>query len=123
MYTDNFSRVIKEKKISNKIKTAGYFIKRLKDCGFVVFKIFNAYGDTDPRKWTVLIDPGISSVYVTCFINKNEVNEVLFEIDDGGNKFPKGIYFKTESIETLVTELINRGVSNNASENPFSKLK
>ena len=32
-----------EHKVKNKIKTAGYFIKRLKDNGFVVLKMFNAY--------------------------------------------------------------------------------
>ncbi len=113
----------KEKKISNKIKTAGYFIKRLKDSGFVVFKIFNAYSNIDPRRWTVLVDPGVASVYITCYSNKNEINEVLFEIDDGGNLFSKGTYFKTESIETLITLLINKGVNNDAKKNPFSSLK
>jgi len=112
-----------DKRISNKIKTAGYFIKRLKDSGFVVFKIFNAYSNVDPRRWTVLIDPGVSSVYVTCYTNKNEINEVLFEIDDGGNRFSKGMYFKTESIETLVSLLIEKGVNNDITKNPFSALK
>jgi len=112
-----------DKRISNKIKTAGYFIKRLKDSGFVVFKIFNAYSQVDPRRWTVLIDPGVSSVYVTCYTNKNEINEVLFEIDDGGNRFSKGMYFKTESIETLVSLLIEKGVNNDITKNPFSALK
>lgn len=112
-----------DKRISNKIKTAGYFIKRLKDSGFVVFKIFNAYSNVDPRRWTVLIDPGVSSVYVTCYTNKNEINEVLFEIDDGGNMFNKGMYFKTESIETLVSLLIEKGVNNDITKNPFSALK
>ena len=112
-----------DKRISNKIKTAGYFIKRLKDSGFVVFKIFNAYSQVDPSRWTVLIDPGVSSVYVTCYTNKNEINEVLFEIDDGGNRFSKGMYFKTESIETLVSLLIEKGVNNDITKNPFSALK
>ena len=92
----------KEKKISNKIKTAGYFIKRLKDSGFVVFKMFNAYSNTDPRRWTVLVDPGVTSVYVTCYSNKNEINETLFEIDDGGHLFSKGTFYKTDSIETII---------------------
>jgi len=61
---------LKEKKVSNKIKTAGYFIKRLKDSGFIVWKIFNAYGQNDPRRWTVLVDPGLCSVYVTCYTNR-----------------------------------------------------
>lgn len=114
---------LREKRVSNKIKTAGYFIKRLKDSGFVVFKIFNAYNDTDPRRWTVLIDPGVSSVYVTCYSNKDEVNETLFEIDDGGSKFPKGSYYKTESIEIIVSELIKKGINNDVSKNPFAKIK
>ncbi len=114
---------LKEKRVSNKIKTAGYFIKRLKDSGFVVFKIFNAYSDTDPRRWTVLVDPGISSVYITCFTNKHEINDVLFELDDGGNNFSKGTYLKTESIETIINLLIEKGVNNDARKNPFSSLK
>ncbi len=119
----DFKVTLREKKTNNKIKTAGYFIKRLKDCGFVVFKIFNAYSETDPRRWTVLVDPGVSSVYITCFTNKNEVNEVLFEIDDGGNKFQKGTYLKTESIEIVVSTLIEKGINNDAKKNPFSSLK
>lgn len=112
-----------DRRISNKIKTAGYFIKRLKDSGFVVFKMFNAYSNIDPRRWTVLVDPGVSSVFVTCYTNKNEINEVLFELDDGGNMFSKGTYFKTESIETLVSLLIEKGVNNDTSKNPFSSIK
>ena len=41
----------------NKLKTAGYFIKRLKDNGFVTLRIFDKYSEADPRKWTVLVDP------------------------------------------------------------------
>lgn len=113
----------KEKKISNKIKTAGYFIKRLKDSGFVVFKMFNAYSNTDPRRWTVLVDPGVTSVYVTCYSNKNEINETLFEIDDGGHLFSKGTFYKTDSIETIISSLIQKGVNNDAKKNPFGSLK
>lgn len=112
-----------ERKVSNKVKTAGYFIKRLKDSGFVVFKIFNAFNSSDPRRWTVLVDPGVSSVYITCYTNKNELGEVLFEIDDGGQKIPKGFYFKTESIESVVTYLIENGINNDPTKNPFAKIK
>lgn len=113
----------REKRVSNKIKTAGYFIKRLKDSGFVVFKMFNAYNEIDPRRWTVLVDPGVSSVYITCYSNKNEINEILFEIDDGGNNFNKGTYLKTESVETLIRLLIEKGINNDIKKNPFSNLK
>jgi len=114
---------LKERRVSNKIKTAGYFIKRLKDSGFVVFKIFNAYSISDPRRWTVLVDPGLNSVYVTCYQNKDQINEILFEFDDGGYKFTKGTFLKTESIETIVTYLIEKGVNNIPINNPFVNNK
>jgi hypothetical protein len=111
---------LSERRVSNKIKTAGYFIKRLKDSGFVVFKMFNAYHQNDPRRWNVLVDPGLGSVSVTCYQNKNELNEILFEFDDGGQKFPKGTFLKTESIETVIEYLLKRGVNNEPKNNPFA---
>ena len=115
------SKDYSEYRVKNKIKTAGYFIKRLKDNGFVVLKIFNAYSDADPRRWTVLVDPGFHSVYITCFSNKNEKGEVMFEFDDGGNRFNKGFYLKTDSIEAVVNNLIEKGVNNDPKLNPFAK--
>ena len=114
---------LKEKKISNKLKTAGYTIKRLKDNGLVVFKMFNAYSSTDPRRWTVLINPGSDSVYLTCYHNKDNINEILFEFDDGGNNFNRGFFVKTESVEVLVTTLLEKGINNNPADNPFGVIK
>ena len=51
------------------------------------------------------------------------INEVLFEIDDGGNNFNKGTYLKTESVETLIQLLIEKGVNNDAKKNPFGASK
>ena len=48
--------------MANKITTQSYFIKRLKDSGYVVYKIFDEYSEADPRNWTVMIDPGNASV-------------------------------------------------------------
>ena len=110
-----------EYKVKNKIKTPGYFIKRLKDNGFVVLKMFNAYSQADPRRWTVLVDPGYHSVYITCFTNKDEKDEVLFEFDDGGINFKKGFYLKTDSIESIVNNLLEKGINNNPKLNPFAK--
>lgn len=112
-----------EHKVKNKIKTAGYFIKRLKDNGFVVFKMFNAYSSADPRRWTVLVDPGYQSVYITCFTNKEEKGDVLFELDDGGNNFNKGFYLKTNSIEVVINSLLEKGINNDPTKNPFSRIK
>jgi hypothetical protein len=112
---------LREKQINNKLKTAGYTIKRLKDNGFVVFKIFNAYNSTDPRRWTILVNPGMESIYVTCHHNRDNLNEILFEFDDGGNNFNRGFFIKTDSIEILINELILKGTNNNPHENPFFK--
>jgi hypothetical protein len=114
---------LKEKPISNKLKTAGYTIKRLKDNGFVVLKMFNAYTEADPRRWTILIDPGRSSVYLTCFHNRSDFNEIMFEFDDGGNNFNRGFFVKTESVEVLVSTLLDKGISNNPADNPFGVTK
>ena len=79
----------------NKLKTAGYFIKRLKDNDFVTLRIFDKYSELDPRKWTVLVDPGGASVYITCFEN---------------TPF-KGEYLRTDSIEVVVQRLLKNGVT------------
>lgn len=110
------------KKPKNSIKTPSYFSKRLKDNGFFVFKIFNAYGPGDPRRWTVLVDPGVSSIYITCYTNKDFDGDVMFEFSDGGLRFPRNFSLKTESIETVISHLIKHGVNNNAKSSPFYKM-
>ncbi|NBO99810.1 MAG: hypothetical protein EBU90_06740 [Proteobacteria bacterium] len=100
------------KQSKNKLRTPGYFIKRLRDNGYVVIRVFSVFGKHDPRRWTVLINPTGNSVFCTCYINKNELGEVLFELDDGGVKIPKSFYLKTESIEVVVDFLMKNGISN-----------
>jgi hypothetical protein len=102
------------KKPKNSIRTPSYFCKRLKDNNFIVFKIFNRYGLHDPRRWTVLVDPGGASVFITCYTNKEFEGDVMFEISDGGQRFPKNYSLKTESIEVVISHLLSREVSNNA---------
>ena len=96
----------------NKLKTPSYFIKRLKDNGYVVLRLFNVYGKHDPRRWTVLINPTGNSVFCTCYINKNEMDEVLFELNDGSVKIPNNFYLKTDSIEVLIKFLMDSGITN-----------
>jgi hypothetical protein len=97
----------------NKVRTPSYFIKRLRDNGFIVIKIFNVYSKQDPRQWTVMVNPSESSVLITCYLNKENINEVLFEFNDGGRRIPKNFYIKTDSIEVIIDYLIRHGVSNN----------
>lgn len=110
-------------KTKNSIKTPSYFIKRLKDSGFIVWKMFDDYGIQDPRCWTVLIDPKGSSVFITCYVNKEFKGDVMFELNDGGQKFPKNFSIKTESLEVIITHLVNAGVRNDATHSPYHKDK
>lgn len=103
----------------NKIKTPGYFMKRLRDNGFIVLKVFNTYSTHDPRRWTVLVDPGGSSVFITCFTNKDFMNDVMFELNDGGLLFNKNYSIKTDSIEVIIKYLLERGVNNDPKKSPF----
>jgi hypothetical protein len=106
-------------KPKNSIKTPSYFCKRLKDSGFIVLKIFQGYSQNDPRRWTVLVDPGHASVYITCYTNKEFAGDVMFEFSDGGQLFPHNWSIKTDSIEVIVTHLLERGVSNNSKSSPY----
>ena len=112
-----------KEKIKNSIKTPSYFIKRLRDSGFIVWKVFNGYGKHDPRRWTVLVDPAGASIYITCYTNKDFYGDVMFELNDGGQKFLKNFSLKTESLEVIITHLLNAGVDNNPNNNPFYKHK
>jgi len=94
----------------NKISTPGYFIKRLKDNKFITFRIFANYAESDPRRWTVLVEPGKSSVYITCYENRNFNKQIMFEFNDGEQLYPRNYSIQTDSIEVVVMNLINKGV-------------
>jgi len=111
------------KRQQNKIKTPGYFIKRLRDCKYSVLRVFQNYGMSDFRKWTILVDPGNTSVFVTCYTNKDFNNEIMFEFNDGGNYFPKNFSISTESIEVVVQLLVDRGIPTINEDSPFYKEK
>jgi hypothetical protein len=89
----------------NKLTTQGYFIKRLKDSGYVVYKIFDEYPEHDPRKWTILIDPKGSSVYCTCYENMYEYGVSYLEFHDGGQFIPYKYKLATDSFEVVVEHL------------------
>ena len=97
----------------NKLKTPSYFIKRLRDNGFIVIKLFAVYGSADPRRWTVMVNPSERSVMITCYNNKECLGDVVFELNDGGISIPKHVCLSTSSIEVIIDYLIRYGVSNN----------
>jgi len=97
---------------NNKLRTPGYFIKRLRENGFIVVRLFSVYGKHDPRRWSIIINPSGESVICTCYTNKNELGETLFEFNDGGVKIPKNMYLKTDSVEVVVSFLFEHGIRN-----------
>jgi len=109
----------------NKLRTPGYFIKRLRDNGFVVIRLFSVYSKGDPRRWTAMINPSYNSVICTCYTNKTEFGETLFELDDGGVKIPKNFYLKTDSMQVVINFLIEHGICNAdyPGKNRYSKLR
>lgn len=99
----------------NKLTTVGYFIKRLRDCGYVTDKLFTNYSKNDCRSWTVVVDPSFTSVFITCFNNKNFIGEEYFEMYDGGQYIPDNFRLKTSSIETLIEYLVKYNINNKSS--------
>lgn len=101
--------------MKNKISTLSYFTKRLKDNGYVVWKIFDKYMIGDQRKWTVLINPGFHSLYITCMVNMEEINDTpTFMFDDGNIYMRKDLLLKTHSIESVIQRLHESGVTSDS---------
>ena len=98
------SKVMAKKK--NNVTTQGYFVKRLRDNGFYVVKLFDRYSDDDLRKWTVLINPKMDSLTITCVDNGDWPYRGLYEFNDGGRKFPKGFHINTDSMEVIIKHLL-----------------
>ena len=48
-------------------------------------------------------------------IERSKITEETFNKTD--------VYYKTDSVETIISNLIQKGVNNDAKKNPFSSLK
>ncbi len=95
----------------NKLSTQGYFIKRLKDNGYIVWRIFDKYSLGDARKWTILVNPGFHSVYVTCHVNMEMVDDTpVFSFEDGGSYIRKDLKIKSNSFETVHQHMLASGI-------------
>lgn len=108
-------------KQKNNITTGGYFLNRLRDSGFIAIRLFKDYPMHDPRKWTIMVDPGGHSLIITCYVNKEAPGDVYFEFNDGGNKFINNYKLKTQSMEIIVTTLIEKGVPQKTEDSVFVK--
>lgn len=96
--------------MANKITTLGYVLKRFRDCGYIANKLFTEYGELDPRCWTIIINPGSTSVFCTCYINDPYLGESFFELFDGNQYIPGRLKIKTASFEVLIGHLIRYNI-------------
>jgi hypothetical protein len=107
--------------MANKITTPSYLIKRLRESGFIVIRLFNKFAYTDSRKWTIMIDPAGASIMLTCYENYPQPGDISFEFNDGGSLWPKNFILKTRSVEVLTLQLLEKGISTYSKDNPFYK--
>lgn len=99
----------------SKVTNQSYFIKRLKDSGYVVYKMFDEYVEADNRSWTILIDPHGAAIYCTCFVNGGPFgDETYFEFHDGGRFLPSYFKLRTESMEVIIGYLVQFNINNKA---------
>lgn len=94
--------------MANKLTTQSYFIKRLRDSGYNVFKIDSVeYRASDKRKWSVILDNAVASVIITC------MKSGALQLYDG-NRFIKNTNLKidTDSVEVLIEHLNEYGIVN-----------
>ena len=94
--------------MKNKVTTCGYFIKRLRDNGYTVNRIFSDYTAQDARRWTIMVDPGRAALYITCYVNYDWNGDLMFELNDG-DRF-KNLQLKTDSMEVIITKLSNKNI-------------
>ncbi len=90
----------------NNITTQGYFVRRLRNSGFITSRVYDRYSDEDQRKWTIVVNPTSDSVLITCCDNGEWPYKGLYELSDGGRKIPRGYYINTDSIEVIISHLI-----------------
>lgn len=110
--------------MKNRITTLGYFKKRLRDNGFIVINIFNNYSTNDKRKWTIMVNPGNESLYITCEQEK-DFDTPVFEFNDGGSKIKQlNLKLSTMSMEVIIEKLlITWKINNNNKNSPYFKTK
>lgn len=101
--------------MANKLTTLGYTLKRLRDSGYIVDKLFSEYSEVDPRAWTLIIEPGGPSVFCTCYINDPYIGETFFEMYDGNQYIPGRLKIQTSSFEVIINQLVKYGIIGSAS--------
>jgi hypothetical protein len=107
----------------NKITTQGYFIKRLRDNGYNVNRIFSDYNTHDCRRWTVMINPGVDSLFITCVFNKEFHGQKYFEFNNSGQGINRNLIIETESMEIIIHKLREFSIKPTSTSNKYGTDK
>jgi hypothetical protein len=92
---------------NTRITTLSYMVKRLKDSGYNVHRCDSLnYSEDDKRKWTIIVDNGVGSLFITCFKSGS------FHFYDGLRFFNSNLKLNTESIEVIIQYLNDKGFVN-----------
>jgi hypothetical protein len=102
--------------MANKPTTESYFVKRLRDSGYLVDRVPVKFGMQDPRSWMVVIDQGNASILATCYRNLDGPDSNYIEFYDGDQYIPKRFRLTTNSMETIIEWLNNFGIVNKTFE-------
>ena len=54
--------------MASKPTSESYFIKRLRDSGYLIDRVPVRFGQHDSRSWMVVIDPGGAAIFATAFL-------------------------------------------------------
>lgn len=99
-------------KNKNRVTSPAYFLSRLRDSGYRADRLYDSYAIGDARAWTIVIDPGGTSVLCTCLRGVEEAGDAYFELYDAKQNIPQRFRLDTESIEVVITYLNNLGIVN-----------
>jgi hypothetical protein len=102
--------------MANKPTTESYFVKRLRDCGYLVDRVNVKFGMQDPRAWMVVIDQGNASIFATCYRNLDGPDSNYIELYDGDQFIPKRFRITTNSMEIIIDWLNAFGIVNKTFE-------
>ena len=110
--------------MANSLSTPGYFLKRLRDAGYIAIRLFQDYAPEDIRRWTIMVSPSKDSVMITCLnIFDNNRESTNFLIYDGGNKWPQNFIIKTSSINVIIQELQEHEIAKSEEGGKYYKRK
>lgn len=92
---------------NNRITTQSYTIKRLRDSGYIVDRLDSiTYQEDDKRKWSIMVDNGVSSIILTCFKDSS------IQLYDGARFLNPNLRLDTDSVEVLIDYFNERGIVN-----------